>query len=65
MTKSWCAWVQASLNSLAAAPIEAMGFDELIVGTTFSGSQGTSGITANPAVGRAFDTKIDAGADCI
>ena len=30
-----------------------MAFDELIVGTVCGGSDGTSGITANPAVGRA------------
>lgn len=38
---------------------------DLIVGTVCGGSDGTSGITANPAVGRAFDRLIDAGASCI
>src|SRR5690606_24293953 len=33
-----------------------MDVSELIVGTICGGSDGTSGITANPAVGRAFDT---------
>jgi altronate hydrolase len=42
-----------------------MGFDELIIGTTCGGSDGTSGLTANPAVGRAFDALIAAGAACI
>jgi altronate dehydratase large subunit len=32
-----------------------MTIDELIVGTVCGGSDGTSGLTANPAVGRAFD----------
>ena len=36
-----------------------MAFDELIVGTVCGGSDGTSGITANPAVGRCFDWLID------
>jgi len=42
-----------------------MGVDELIVGTVCGGSDGTSGITANPAVGRCFDWLIEAGAACI
>ena len=32
-----------------------MALDELVIGTICGGSDGTSGITANPAVGRAFD----------
>ena len=42
-----------------------MAFDELIVGTVCGGSDGTSGITANPAVGRCFDWLIENGAACI
>jgi altronate dehydratase large subunit len=42
-----------------------MHVSELIVGTICGGSDGTSGITANPAVGRAFDTLGAAGAACI
>ncbi|PCF91178.1 hydrolase [Sphingopyxis terrae subsp. ummariensis] len=38
---------------------------ELSIGTICGGSDGTSGIAANPAVGRAFDRLIDAGATCI
>lgn len=38
---------------------------ELVVGTICGGSDGTSGITGNPAVGRAFDTLVDEGATCI
>jgi altronate hydrolase len=38
---------------------------DLVIGTICGGSDGTSGITANPAVGRAFDTLVDAGATCI
>jgi len=43
-------------------PVE---MSDLIIGTVCGGSDGTSGITANPAVGRAFDRLIDAGATCI
>ncbi len=42
-----------------------MRVDELIVGTICGGSDGTSGITANPAVGRAFDRLVAEGATCI
>ena len=38
---------------------------ELVIGTICGGSDGTSGITGNPAVGRAFDELVDAGASCI
>lgn len=42
-----------------------MNVSDLIVGTICGGSDGTSGITANPAVGRCFDRLIDADATCI
>lgn len=42
-----------------------MGLNELIVGTICGGSDGTSGITANPAVGRCFDALVAADATCI
>jgi altronate dehydratase large subunit len=42
-----------------------MALHELIVGTICGGSDGTSGITANPAVGRCFDALVAADATCI
>ena len=42
-----------------------MQMSELIVGTICGGSDATSGITANPAVGGAFDRMIKRGAACI
>lgn len=42
-----------------------MAISDLIVGTICGGSDGTSGITANPAVGRCFDRLIEADATCI
>ena len=54
--------VQAAIAGVERVP---MGIDELVVGTICGGSDGTSGITANPAVGRAFDTLVGAGATCI
>lgn len=58
-------WVREARRILAAQPKVPMGIDELVVGTICGGSDGTSGITANPAVGRAFDRLIEAGASCI
>jgi altronate dehydratase large subunit len=42
-----------------------MDLGELVVGTVCGGSDGTSGISANPAVGRCFDRLVEAGATCI
>ena len=49
----------------AQAPRAPMRVDELVVATICGGSDGTSGITANPAVGRAFDRLVAEGATCI
>jgi len=59
------AWIAQALARLAAQPRVPMRIDELVVGTVCGGSDGTSGITANPAVGRAFDRLGAAGAACI
>ncbi len=42
-----------------------MAIDELVVGTICGGSDGTSGVTANPAVGRCFDALVADGAACM
>jgi len=47
------------------SPRAPMAPHELVVGTICGGSDGTSGITANPAVGRCFDKLVDAGAACV
>jgi len=52
-------------QAAASTPRAAMALDELVIGTICGGSDGTSGITANPAVGRAFDRLVAAGATCI
>jgi altronate hydrolase len=44
--------------AIADVPRVDMGVEELVVGTICGGSDGTSGITANPAVGRAFDRLV-------
>ncbi len=58
-------WVQWSLDLLAQQTRVPMALDELVVATICGGSDSTSGITANPAVGHAFDLLIDAGSTCI
>ena len=52
------AWVESTLGALEATPREPMSIDELVVGTVCGGSDATSGLTANPAVGRAFDLLV-------
>jgi altronate dehydratase large subunit len=59
------AWVEEQLVALRRAETVPMGLDELVIGTVCGGSDGTSGITGNPAVGRAFDMLVEAGATCI
>lgn len=59
------AWVAAQLSELAAVNRVPMDLSELVVGTVCGGSDGTSGITGNPAVGLAFDRLVMAGAACI
>ena len=59
------AFVAAERAALDAMPTVPMAAGELVVGTVCGGSDGTSGITGNPAAGRAFDFLVTAGAACI
>jgi altronate hydrolase len=56
---------EAILEEMSAQPRAPMSLSELAVGTVCGGSDGTSGITANPGIGRAFDRPVEAGAICI
>ena len=58
-------WVKATLPLLAQVPRADMPIGDLIVGTICGGSDATSGLTANPAIGRAFDLLGDQGAAVI
>jgi len=58
-------WVKASRVALDVQTPVDMAISELVIGTICGGSDGTSGITANPAMGRAFDLLIREGAACI
>ena len=58
-------WVAARRAELDAAPTVPMQASDLVVGTVCGGSDGTSGLTGNPAAGVAFDLLVAAGAACI
>lgn len=58
-------WVEQTRLQLESTPRGPMAFSELVVGTICGGSDGTSGITANPGIGRAFDRLVADGAVCI
>jgi len=59
------AWVEQALKEIAGVPRAPLGVNELVVGTVCGGSDATSGISANPAVGRAFDMLVQQGAATI
>ena len=59
------AWVEEQRLALDAAETVPMQVSELVIGTVCGGSDGTSGISGNPAAGRAFDRLVEAGAACI
>lgn len=59
------AWVEQTLRQLEQTPRVPMAVSELVVGTICGGSDATSGLTANPAMGRAFDFLVEQGATCI
>ena len=52
-------------ESIQHVELGELGINELVVGTICGGSDGTSGISANPAVGKCFDRLVDDGATCI
>ena len=54
--------IQAQINGL---PQVDMAVNELVIGTICGGSDGTSGISANPAVGHCFDRLVAEDARCI
>jgi altronate dehydratase large subunit len=58
-------WVERALKEIADVPRVPLRVNELVVGTVCGGSDATSGISANPAVGRAFDMLVEQGAATI
>ncbi|WP_187264410.1 UxaA family hydrolase [Pontibacter beigongshangensis] len=59
------AWVKEAYAAMQAVPRVELQLQELIVGTICGGSDATSGISANPAIGKAFDKLIADGATAI
>ncbi|MEM8590378.1 MAG: UxaA family hydrolase [Pseudomonadota bacterium] len=59
------AWVERTRALLDEQERVPMDLDELVVGTICGGSDGTSGLTANPAIGRAFDLMTARDMACI
>ena len=58
-------WIADTLALLKHAPRVPMGLHELTVGTVCGGSDATSGLTANPGIGRAFDLLVAGGGTAI
>jgi altronate hydrolase len=56
--RAWVDEVRARSTTARSAPLTAA---DLVVGTICGGSDGTSGITANPVVGRVLDRHVRAG----
>ncbi len=59
------AWIEETLGKISNVPRVPVAPEELVVGTICGGSDGTSGLTANPAIGRAFDLFVGQGNTCI
>lgn len=58
-------WVEGAIATLRQTPVCELSWNELTVGTICGGSDASSGIAANPAVGLTFDALVDLGARCI
>lgn len=59
------AWVRDTIERLKATPRVAMDLSDIIVGTKCGGSDGLSGVTANPAIGLACDRLVAVGGTAI
>ncbi|SEA11426.1 altronate hydrolase [Prevotella sp. tc2-28] len=57
--------INSLLEQRQTVPVVNIQWSNLVIGTVCGGSDGYSGITANPAVGCTFDYLIDQGATCI
>ena len=52
-------WVRSALRQLQNTPSVKMGVKDLVIGTICGGSDATSGISGNPAVGLTFDRLVE------
>ena len=58
-------FIKYAIEKVKEAPIVQMELSDFVVGVVCGGSDATSGITANPAVGKAFDILIKSNATAI
>jgi altronate dehydratase large subunit len=58
-------FINAMLPKMEQVVKAELNFADLIIGTVCGGSDATSGFTANPVIGKAFDTLVPLGAACI
>jgi altronate hydrolase len=59
------AWVQEALAEIRALPQRPIAVADLVIGVECGGSDATSGLTANPAIGIACDHMVDGGGSAI
>ncbi|TYA89243.1 UxaA family hydrolase [Seonamhaeicola marinus] len=58
-------WLKEQIENLQNTPTVPMQMEELVVGTICGGSDASSGITANPVIGKVFDSILKQGATAI
>jgi altronate dehydratase large subunit len=58
-------FISSALDEIKLAPTEDVEVSDLVVGVVSGGSDATSGITANPAAGKAFDIIVEKGGTAI
>lgn len=58
-------FVSEALEAIKSVPTVDLEVPELVVGVVCGGSDATSGITSNPAVGKAFDLLVEKGATAL
>ena len=59
------AFVSAALDEVKNTPVVNLEVSDIVTGVVSGGSDATSGITANPAVGKAFDILVEKGGTAI
>jgi altronate dehydratase large subunit len=58
-------WTERLLAEMRQTPEVEFAIEELVVGTICGGSDATSGLTANPVIGKVFDWLVDRGATAV
>ncbi|MEO5996366.1 MAG: UxaA family hydrolase [Chitinophagaceae bacterium] len=58
-------FISSALDTIKTVPVVDFEIPDLVVGVVCGGSDATSGITSNPAVGKAFDLLVEQGATAI